>query len=1057
MALKIYSSNSIETLSAVFSEKIKQKTRWNEISNIIVQTEGMQKWLIKETTSKNRIFANYEFFSPDGFIGKVNQLAYNFGNSYFSTENMKWKVFTYLVDADFIKRFPVVSGYYATDDVKRIQLAGKIADLFDQYQVYRPDLIQAWNNNAEFELASDADFKKQEPWQRWLWQKLKSESKGRYDLLQLKHNLLQKLESDEFQATLKNQYPHIHLVAIAVLSNYHWAVYQKLASIIDVSIYLSSPAIGDEWYQDLSQTRGNDLLGSCKGIMVNLHKLLPMAEAQQQFMPARGNSLLSTIQNDILNNYHKGIQTYDTTKPDNSIQIVSSYTPVREVEALYNHLLNEFEKNPELKGSEVSVQMTDVSLYAPLIKAVFDNAPKKIPYVICDQSYSEGDSLIKALAIFINLSYSNFKAENVLQLLDFYAVRKRFDIEDVELVREIITDANIRFGIDGNKEDETYLFSWRHGIKKLVLGYAIKGGADYTFNDSELFPCDSLEGNDALTIFKIKAFAETVFDLYEHSLGEKSIEEWKNFLVKQVLPDLFELDDRYGDELDYIYKKLEHLSSITIEMKEPVSSRVFQEGLLNLLNSETINSVYTSGLVTFSSMMSVSSMPFKHIAVLGLNADVFPRQQKWLGFDLRAIQPMANDRDIKDNDKHLFLEILLSAKGQLYLSYIGASIKDNSEIPPSLLIEELEDYIITGTGDKGWFEDKIRYKHPLHASSKLYFEGGKFFTYLGQTAEEKLPELQENAPKEDMGLNFDEINLEDLVSFYKDPFKWYYNKTLRIYYSDDAVLLPEEEPFELDSLQKWALKNELVQLPVQNEEAYLKRRKNDGFIELANMAKAEINVEKEAIEAIKSEYSQHVNGEPGQEAISLKLGDSVLKGKISNIYEEGQVHYNVSGFDSQPKYLVELYIKHLAYKACNVNAKSMFISAPYNFSLSKDFVSAQEAKDILNKLVVFYKQGHEEIIPFIPQAGLGMINQLYHPTKPLEKDDALKNALSNICDKYPSDYITKEASLGYFDFLLSDKDALDDQQIQEQKRLQDVFKQLSELLFGKLSTLISTL
>jgi exodeoxyribonuclease V gamma subunit len=1065
VALKIYSSNSIEELSTVFSEAIKHKTRWNQVSHIIVQAEGLQKWLIRETASKNKIFANYEFSSPDAFIGKVNQLVVNYGNSYSSKENIKWKVYTYLNDPGFIKLFPDISNYYAEDDIKRIQLAGKIADLFDQYQVYRTSLIEAWNNDAEIESIVDEDFDKQESWQRWLWKKLKSESKGRYDQLQLKNSLVQKLDSDKFQEQIKQQYPHIHLFGIAVLSNYHWEIYQKIASIIDVSLYLTSPAMGNDWYQEMSSNQENDLLGSCKALMVNLHQLLPMKYAQQQFVETETNSLLSIIQNDILHNNNKGIQQYDTTKQDESIQIASSYTTVREVEALYNHLLNEFEKNPQLKGCEVSVQMTDVNLYAPLIKAVFDNAPKKIPYMICDQSYSEGDSLIKALDIFVNLQHSNFRAENVLQLLDFYAVRKRFDIADVELVREIITDANIRFGIEGNRDDETYLYSWNHGLRKLVLGYAIKGGSDYSFGDTELFPCDSLEGTDALTIFKIKAFAETVFDLYEQSQGEKSIEEWKDYLLNQVFPNLFELGEIYDDELDYIYKKLENLSSITIDMKERVSFRVFQEGLMNLLNSETIHSVYTSGLVTFSSMMSVRSMPFKHIAVLGLNSDEFPRQQKALGFDLMAIQPMVNDRNMKDNDKHLFIETLLSAKKQLYLSYIGSSIKDNSEIPPSLLIEELEDYIITGTGNKDWFEDKIKYNHPLHSSSKLYFEGDKFYTYLGQTVETETTDVVlNNTVKEEASLNFDEISLNDLISFYKDPFKWYYNKTLRIYYTDEAVLLPEEETFELDYLQKWSLKNELVQLADENEDAYLKRRKNDGFIQLANMAEAEIKIEKETIDDLKSEYQKYVKGEPKEEVIALKFGGSVLKGKISNIYEHGQIQYNVSGVHSQPKYLVELFIKHLAYKVSHPKAKSVFVSAPYKFLLEEDFISEEDAKSILNQLVLFYKQGHEEIIPFVPQAGLSLINRLYDTDKGLDKEEAIQKSVNDFWRTvaygeiiYPSEYVEKEAEDGYFNLVLSDKESLSNEQKQERERLQDVFMQLSKLLFNKLSPLISKL
>ena len=1056
MGLQIYTSNRIEELAEIFCEKIKHKTTWNQVSTVIVQTNGLEKWLAKQAATKNRIFANYEFSNPDGFIGKIHQLAENYGNSYFSVENIKWKTFVYLNDSEFIENFPTVANYYLKDDIKRIQLAGKVADLLEQYQVYRPTIIEAWNDDRELDSTlKDEDFATHEVWQKWLWRKLKSESNDRFDKLQLKQRLLDKLEIEEFQISLQKQFPHIQLFGIAVLSNYYWEIYHKLSSIIDVSIYVTAPSYTDDWYLNTSIKQENELLGSCKELMANLHKFLSVEGFQQRYVAPSDNHLLSIVQSDIYYNHNKGIREYDTSKEDSSIRIVSSYTPVREVETLYNHLLHEFEKNPELKGGEVSVQLSNVDLYAPLIKAVFDNAPKKIPYIISDQSFSSGDSLINAVEIFINLHHSNFKAESVLQLLDFKAVRQRFGIEDVTLIREIIADANIRYGIEGNKEDDTYLFSWKHGLSKLILGYAIKGGASYTLNDTDLFPCDAIEGSEALNIFKIKAFAETIFQLHAHSQCEKTIVEWKDYLLNQVFDALFVLGDSYDEEIDYIYKRLENLSSLTISMEEEISFQVFQEGLMSFLNAETTNNIYTSGLVTFSSIIPVRSLPYKHIAILGMNAGEFPRQQKALGFDLMAMQPMENDRNIKNNDKSLFLEALLSARDQIYLSYIGSSIKDNSELPPSLLIEELEDYLITGTNNKEWFNEKIKYKHPLHASSKVYYEGGKFFTYLGQAKEEGLPILNSSRAKEETNISFDEISLDDLVRFYKDPFKWYYNKVLRIYYSDDAILLPEEEPFELDHLQKWSLKNDLVQLSPENEENYLKRRKNDGLIQLANMAIAELSLEKEVISDVRNEYTKHLIGEPRSESIHLKFGESVLRGKIENIYDEGQIYYNVSKGVSQPKYLMETFIKHLAYKASNENAQSFFISSSYVFALEKDFIETSDARMVLMQLIDFYKRGHTRIIPFTPQAGKLLMKNLYHTHKIMDKETAIKESLISIIESYPSEYISKEFSMGYFDLLLSDDESTTEALKQKAERDREALYQLSEILFRKTSTLLS--
>src|SRR5690606_3583028 len=83
------------------------------------------------------------------------------------------------------------------------------------------------------------------------------------------------------------------------------------------------------------------------------------------------------------------------------------------------------------------------------------------------------------------------------------------------------------------------------------------------------------------------------------------------------------------------------------------------------------------------------------------------------------------DRNIKENDKHLFLETILSAQEHLYISYIGKNTKDNSIIPPSAIVDELIDYIITGiTADStvnyedNYIRQKLITEHPLHNFSK---------------------------------------------------------------------------------------------------------------------------------------------------------------------------------------------------------------------------------------------------------------------------------------------------------------------------------------------------
>ena len=65
------------------------------------------------------------------------------------------------------------------------------------------------------------------------------------------------------------------------------------------------------------------------------------------------------------------------------------------------------------------------------------------------------------------------------------------------------------------------------------------------------------------------------------------------------------------------------------------------------------------------------SIPFRVVALVGMCDGAFPRQSRSPGFDLIARSPRRGDRSLRDEDRYLFLEAILSARDCLYLSYVG--------------------------------------------------------------------------------------------------------------------------------------------------------------------------------------------------------------------------------------------------------------------------------------------------------------------------------------------------------------------------------------------------
>src|SRR6185369_15589395 len=114
-------------------------------------------------------------------------------------------------------------------------------------------------------------------------------------------------------------------------------------------------------------------------------------------------------------------------------------------------------------------------------------------------------------------------------------------------------------------------------------------------------------------------------------------------------------------------------------------------------------------------------------------------------FDLMGQDYRPGDRSRREDDRYLFLEALLSARECLHVSWVGRSIHDNTERPPSVLVGQLRDHLAAGwrlSGDDGddsggdaneALLDAITVEHRLQPFSRDYFapEGSRspLFTY----------------------------------------------------------------------------------------------------------------------------------------------------------------------------------------------------------------------------------------------------------------------------------------------------------------------------------------
>ena len=174
---------------------------------------------------------------------------------------------------------------------------------------------------------------------------------------------------------------------------------------------------------------------------------------------------------------------------DSSIQLHSAPTKQREVQILYNNLLNIIKKEGDLEPADIIVMAPDITAYAPYIRQVFGAEESQLDFQVMDMPAISEDSLIKQFWHLIDLPFGSWNAEDIMYLFNFPDFQKRHHIspEEVLQIRKWIEEAGIQWGGDishrnellnqrycGNMIEDTENGTWEGGFSRLLLGLAMQ-------------------------------------------------------------------------------------------------------------------------------------------------------------------------------------------------------------------------------------------------------------------------------------------------------------------------------------------------------------------------------------------------------------------------------------------------------------------------------------------------------------------------------------------------------------------------------------------------------
>ncbi|MBC3766172.1 exodeoxyribonuclease V subunit gamma [Neptunicella marina] len=844
--LTVYPSNKLELHVDVLLALAKN-VRQSPLApvTILVENKAMQHWLQMEMAKRAGIAMQFEFKMPSAFIWQIaRKLMPDVPTeSTFGREVLRWRIDELFQDEAFLQQPLFAEAGLQTlwqkggsqAEMLRFQMASDLADLFEQYLMFRPLELTEWSQQSP------------SSWQALVWKTLVEQDSQ--TPLKVQQTLLEILQNSDLPDNLI-------MFGINHMPPQTLGLFKQLAERINIHLFHLNPCF--EYWGDVVTDKirvRRQLVAEQQGeasnpLLANLgqqgkdffNRLLEgghneISIADDHIQPGDAPNVLKQIQQDILElrDARKNAQI----QLDQSIHLVSCHSALREVQVLHDWLLHQFNQDASLQPRDVLILCPGVEDYAPYVLSVFrhpylpdtSDSPR-LPCSVADRAPLDAEPLVAAFMDLLSLPDSRFAVSKIISYLKLPAIAQRFAIDEkeVDTLCNWLVEACVHWGLDqqqvqrflpeqdgGNNIDER--FTWHWGLQRLLTGFM---RADHehlvTTANGKMHVLPIVEGSNGVLLGRLMQLLENL-SLYSRQLQQpRTAEQWQSFLLSMKeqffapLEQSEDADEIITEVINGLHKQ-HQLAKSNTKLPLPIIRHALHK---RFTQADNYNQFLT-GAVTFSSMVPMRSIPFKLVAILGMNDGQFPRQSQPNSFDVLDLGSRAGDRSRRNDDRYLFLESLLSARDKLYLSFVGRDIKNNAERQPSLVLQELFDYLRSGYG---WLQApetetngqlNQQALHPFSRDNFIPPEAGFDQGWLRQAepSDDARDNLQLNQI-EPLPLPDDILSINKLVRVLDNPLAFFARERLKLWLGDDENELQDSEPFTINKLDETQLKQALI-------------------------------------------------------------------------------------------------------------------------------------------------------------------------------------------------------------------------------------------------------
>ncbi len=800
----------------------------------LIQGRGMERWLQMRLSERMGVFAQGDFLFPVHFFNQTAQrLGLTLSKEDLDREVLRWRIDDVLQTMVKESSAPSALAPFLRDSTKRFALAMQLANMFDQYQIMRPELLKAWSENRC--LLSHPH----EAWQMQIWQALKLNLKShRGELWQTLIETLLQAPENSLSAQLPSQ---VFVFGISFMPELMLQVLDALSRHIPVHLMLLSPTV--DFWGDLpgkkeatrlqvfeldnpffADTNFHPLLinlaqqgAHFQNLLLDLETLeLGKEKEALSFRPEKdqfekpASTLLTQLQQDIvLGKLPKDTKTVQTL--EKNIEFHRCHTPLRELEVARERILGLLHENATLTPADIVVVSPDMTAYRPYISTVFSD----LPHSIADRATAVETPSLQSMSLWLKLLRSGHLGwDAVFDFLSREDVSTGLGITPGQLMqlRQLVVEqAQVRCELESNRHRN----SWLEGAKRLLLGAIME--TDRLWQDTA--PIQALEGQSIHLLTPLLTLLELLQTHQSLAREPKPLDVWLDTLedwAKQL----------YAHAPEHTHQPVhEALSTLKKQydgLDAPLDLDMLSLWADTLAEEKRSSSGFLAHGITFCDLLPMRAIPARVVIMLGMNDQAWPRPHHPADYDLMAAFPRRGDRLPRQEDRYTFLEILMGVRDRLIITWQGLSADKNTRLPPAQVVVELRDVLSQHYGVQVEAKKGEDEKHTLTRNHKAFPYHSRYYTEHDDTwcqgwsekTAEMTRRLHETAPTQESFLNQppaleppDPLPLFTLQHACGEPVKWWL--TQQQLQADETLSMPDARPvLAADGLTRWQMRQQ---------------------------------------------------------------------------------------------------------------------------------------------------------------------------------------------------------------------------------------------------------